>query len=54
MTLRRKFITFAVLIHLILAVLALFLIKHNKLLFAAVELLIPSLTLKVKLSVPFT
>jgi len=40
MTLRRKFITFAALIHLILAVLALFLINHNKLLFAAVELLI--------------
>ena len=40
MTLRRKFITFAALIHLILAVLALFLLYQNKLLFAIVELLI--------------
>lgn len=40
MTLRRKFITFAALIHLILAVLALFLLYQNKLFFAIVELLI--------------
>lgn len=40
MTLRRKFITFAALLHLILAVLALFLLYQNKILFAIVELLI--------------
>jgi len=47
MTLRRKFITFAALIHLILAVLALFLLYENKLLFVIVELL-------VVISVPVT
>lgn len=40
MTLRRQFITFAALIHLVPAVLALFLLAQNKILFALVELLI--------------
>ena len=40
MTLRRKFLTFAVLIHSILIVLALFLLFQSKILFAAVEIVI--------------